>query len=486
MKQLKKRFNSKSEDIDIGSPSALTHKLHVDNELTWVLDDPAQSFVFLEKLGEGSFGTVHKARHKDTGAIIAIKIVDIEVSNDEAASIKREIDILKRCKSDSIVNYFGSFTVGSQLWILMDYCAWGSVRDALEAAQRPLKEKEIAAVCAAAVKGLVYLHSMNIIHRDVKAANLLLDEQGTVKIADFGVSQQQLFSTLCKTGTGGTVVGTPHWMAPEVIRQTPYTTTADIWSLGITAIELAEGLPPYHDMNGVRAMFMVPRKPAPTLSDPKKWSKEFVAFVSACLTKEPEKRPKATDLLTKPFIIGAKGPDALKDLIASLKSKKKKNKSPSKDRQPYQSPVATPVKNIATSTIDEDDDEDYSTVRVTEDPQDGNGRASGGYPFLSSTGSVGIGSSMNTVQYNETSSVSSGIPTYTVKIHNSLKSLNKSLPTTLIPTFPRNSSQSIIGLNKKVDAETQTEGLQISASTRNFVVVLGMALALHVILRVVL
>jgi len=226
-----------SDDIEVSSPSALTHKIHVDNELSWVLEDPAKSFVFLEKLGEGSFGTVHKARHKDSGFILAIKIVDIDINNDEATSIKREIDILKRCKSDSIVNYFGSFTVNSQLWILMDYCAWGSVRDALEAAQRPLKEREIAAVCAASVKGLAYLHSMNIIHRDVKAANLLLDGQGTVKIADFGVSQQQLFSTLCK---GGTVVGTPHWMAPEVIRQTPYTTTADIWSLGITAIEMAE------------------------------------------------------------------------------------------------------------------------------------------------------------------------------------------------------------------------------------------------------
>lgn len=327
MKGLKRLIPSKgspsnSNNIVVSDPVSVVHKLHVDNEMTWSLEDPQNGFEFVEKLGEGSFGSVHKAVHKASGYTIAIKIVQIEFDADESSSIQREINILRSCKSKYVVSYFGSCKVNGELWIFMDYCALGSIRDALELAGRSLKEKEIATVCASALEGLDYLHKNNIIHRDMKAANLLMDESGGVKLADFGVSQQ-IFSTIAKSGT---IVGTPHWMAPEVIKQTPYNSTADVWSLGITAIELAEGFPPYHDVHPVRAMFLVQKKNPPNLTDPKKWSKEFVSFVQACLHKDADERPTARELIKHPFITGAKGPESLKDLIALATKNKKKVK----------------------------------------------------------------------------------------------------------------------------------------------------------------
>jgi len=463
------------ENFEITSPSSMNHKLHVDRELTWTIEDPSKSFKFLEKLGEGSFGSVHKALHIDSKVVLAIKVVDIGISDEEANSIKKEIDILKMCKSESIVNYYGSCAVGPQLWILMDYCAWGSLRDALELCQRPLKEREIAAVCAAAVKGLVYLHGLKIIHRDVKAANLLLDENGVVKLADFGVSQQKLFSTLCgcDNKAGSTVVGTPHWMAPEVIRQLPYTSTADIWSLGITAIELAEGLPPYHEMNPVRAMFMVPRKPPPQLTDPKKWSREFQNFISACLTKEGDKRPKAADLLKHPFIVGSKGPDALKDLISlAAKNKNKKKKKVSKE-QGYKPP------NV---TIESEDE--YATM-VFNTRENGNGNFDS--PSATATSfdgsSVASGSVSGTVQYNDVANPLPPpfIPTFTVKVGSTIK--NTSTPPKKFPTL----RQSMMPTSAKVlignSASTQTEGVYIGVNMTNVGIMVGLSLVLHVILK---
>jgi len=302
----------------VGAPQQLSHKLHVDANLSWhPKEDPVNSFVFQEKIGEGSFGSVHKVLHKDSQAIIAIKVVQLD-EFDDSSDLKQEIDILKKCNSDYVVSYFGTCSVGPCLWILMDFCAMGSVRDILEVAQHTLEETEIAYISSCALKGLAYLHDAGVIHRDVKGANLLVTEHGGVKIADFGVSTQ-LYTTLCST-----VVGTPHWMAPEIIRQVPYSNAADIWSIGITAIELAEGLPPYHNVNAVRAMFMISRKEPATLSDPKRWSKEFNSFVGTCLQRDPKNRPTALTLLQHPFITANKGYTALKDLITEVQKKKKK------------------------------------------------------------------------------------------------------------------------------------------------------------------
>jgi len=322
-KGLKKHFGLSHRElsstaVEVGAPQQLSHKLHVDTNLSWhPKEDPVNSFVFQEKLGEGSFGSVHKVLHKDSQSVIAVKVVQMD-EFDDSSDLKQEIEILRKCNSEYVVSYFGTCSVGPCLWILMDYCAMGSLRDILEVAQRTLEEQEIAYICSCALKGLAYLHDQDVIHRDVKGANLLITEHGGVKIGDFGVSTQ-LYSTLCST-----VVGTPHWMAPEIIRQVPYSNAADIWSIGITAIELAEGLPPYHNVNAVRAMFMISRKDPPTLTDSKKWTKEFPSFISACLQKDPKCRPTALTLLQHPFITANKGHSALKDLIAEVQKKKKK------------------------------------------------------------------------------------------------------------------------------------------------------------------
>jgi len=321
LKMLGKIFNksSSSKHIDISHPIDTTHTLHVDSNLNWG-EKGSQAFEIEEKLGEGSFGVVYRARHKDSGYPLAIKDFDV-YDVEEADPIAKEIEILKKCNHPHVVSYFGSCSPPSKLWILMDYCGLGSLNDVMNSLDRPFKEKEIALICQQSLVGLIYLHSKQIIHRDVKAANILLTDNGRIKIADFGVSQQ-ILSTFSK----GSIAGTPYWMAPEILKQEKYSNKVDVWSLGITAIEIAEGSPPLIDINPVRAMYMVPRRPPPTLKEPKKWSKEFNSFIETCLVKEIDKRPTPVELLEHPFIQGAK-PDALKDLVQTLiKSRKRKSK----------------------------------------------------------------------------------------------------------------------------------------------------------------
>jgi serine/threonine protein kinase len=222
------------------------------------------------------------------------------------------------------VSYFGSCATEKKLWILMDYCGLGSVRDVMETCKRTLTEKEIACVCAGTLQGLHYLHThfeQPIIHKDIKSANILLTEQGEFKLADFGVSQQ-ILTTLCL----GYLEGTPHFMAPEIGNASRFNFKADIWSLGITAIEMADGRPPYADINIMRAIHMIRRHSPPTLKDPKKWSKDFNDFISRCLVKDFDARSTAEELLQHPFILGAR-PQAMRDLCHEAVKAKKKARS---------------------------------------------------------------------------------------------------------------------------------------------------------------
>lgn len=268
-------------------------------------DEAQQSWLLLDKLGEGSFGKVFKARDELTNQLAAVKIVPLEQDTGE---VGREIEMLKRCKSANIVQYFGSLTKDGELWIIMEYCAGSSLADIVEARGRCLNEPQIAAALAGTLNGLCYLHSQtpSLIHRDVKAGNLLLAEDGVVKLADFGVSAA-ISSTLSKRGT---VIGTPFWMAPEVIRGgsdgPSYNTKADVWSLGITAIELAEGHPPNSDMHPLRAIFLIPTRPPPRLANPSDWSPDFAAFVERCLQHDAAQRPSTAELAAHSFIAKAR------------------------------------------------------------------------------------------------------------------------------------------------------------------------------------
>jgi serine/threonine kinase 3 len=201
---------------------------------------------------------------KQSGVILAVKVIEIGRNN---TSIAKEVDLLKRVNHKNTVKYYGSCMKDSEIWIIMDFCGGGSVHDLLEFTIIP--EKPLQWILSSAMDGLAYLHSINIIHRDIKSANILLTEDGFVKIADFGVSDQ-VSQTIC----ANTVVGTPYWMAPEVITGKDYNTSADIWSLGITAIEMAEGGPPVARAfpNPMRAMFKIPFLPPPTLYEPNKFS----------------------------------------------------------------------------------------------------------------------------------------------------------------------------------------------------------------------
>ncbi|XP_060934939.1 misshapen-like kinase 1 isoform X5 [Limanda limanda] len=272
------------------------------------LRDPAGIFELVEVVGNGTYGQVYKGRHVKTGQLAAIKVMD--VTEEEEEEIKLEINMLKSYSHHrNIATYYGAFIKKEpagqdhQLWLVMEYCGAGSVTDLVKKTKgNCLKEDWIAYICREVLRGLSHLHSHHVIHRDIKGQNVLLTENAEVKLVDFGVSAQ-----LDKTiGRRNTFIGTPYWMAPEVIAcdenpDATYDYRSDLWSLGITALEMAEGAPPLCDMHPMRALFLIPRNPPPKLKS-KKWSKRFLSFVDNCLVKNHLHRPATDALLRHAFI----------------------------------------------------------------------------------------------------------------------------------------------------------------------------------------
>ncbi|KAG5284316.1 hypothetical protein AALO_G00025380 [Alosa alosa] len=282
--------------------------------------NPNDIWEIIGELGDGAFGKVYKAKNKETGALAAAKVIETKC-DEELEDYIVEIDILASCDHQYIVKLLDAFYHDTKLWIMIEFCPGGAVDATMLELDRGLREPQIQVICRQMLEALVYLHSKKIIHRDLKAGNVLLMLDGEIKLADFGVSAKNT-KTLQRRDS---FIGTPYWMAPEVVmcetmKDAPYDYKADIWSLGITLIELAQIEPPHHELNPMRVLLKIAKSEPPTLEQPAKWSKDFKDFLKKSLDKNPETRPSASQLLEHPFVKGMTSNRPLRELVAEAKA----------------------------------------------------------------------------------------------------------------------------------------------------------------------
>ncbi|XP_056327005.1 STE20-like serine/threonine-protein kinase isoform X3 [Danio aesculapii] len=282
--------------------------------------NPEDFWEIVGELGDGAFGKVYKAQNKQTGILAAAKVIDTK-TEEELEDYMVEIDILASCDHQYIVKLLDAFYFESKLWILIEFCAGGAVDAVMLELERPLTEPQIRVVCKQSLEALVYLHENKIIHRDLKAGNILFTSDGDIKLADFGVSAKNT-KTLQRRDS---FIGTPYWMAPEVVmcetsKDRPYDYKADIWSLGVTLIELAQIEPPNHEMNPMRVLLKIAKSEPPTLASPSRWSPEFSDFLRKALDKNVDNRWSALQLLQHPFVSSLVDNKPLRELIAEAKA----------------------------------------------------------------------------------------------------------------------------------------------------------------------
>ncbi|XP_071778159.2 STE20-like serine/threonine-protein kinase isoform X4 [Centroberyx gerrardi] len=282
--------------------------------------NPEEIWEIIGELGDGAFGKVYKAQNKQNGTLAAAKVIDTK-TEEELEDYMVEIDILASCDHHYIVKLLDAFYFEGKLWILIEFCAGGAVDAIMLELERPLTEPQIRVVCKQTLEALAYLHENKVIHRDLKAGNILLSLDGDVKLADFGVSAKNT-KTLQRRDS---FIGTPYWMAPEVVmcetsKDRPYDFKADIWSLGVTLIELAQIEPPNHEMNPMRVLLKIAKSEPPTLMHPSRWSPEFNDFLRKALDKNVDNRWGTLQLLQHPFVSRVANSKPLRELIAEAKA----------------------------------------------------------------------------------------------------------------------------------------------------------------------
>uniref|UniRef100_A0A8C5CNK6 non-specific serine/threonine protein kinase n=1 Tax=Gadus morhua TaxID=8049 RepID=A0A8C5CNK6_GADMO len=299
----------------IGSEKKKKQYEHVHRD-----ENPEEIWDIIGELGDGAFGKVYKAQNKQTGVLAAAKVIDTK-TEEELEDYMVEIEILASCDHHNIVKLLDAFYYDSKLWILIEFCGGGAVDAVMLELERPLTEPQIRVVCRQTLQALLYLHNNKIIHRDLKAGNILLSINGDVKLADFGVSAKNT-KTLQRRDS---FIGTPYWMAPEVVmcetsKDRPYDYKADIWSLGVTLIELAQVEPPNHEMNPMRVLLKIAKAEPPTLMQPSRWSPAFSDFLRRCLDKNVDNRWSTAQLLQHPFVSSVVDSKPLRELIAEAKA----------------------------------------------------------------------------------------------------------------------------------------------------------------------
>nr|XP_015800376.2 STE20-like serine/threonine-protein kinase isoform X2 [Nothobranchius furzeri] len=304
--------------------------------------DPEDIWEIIGELGDGAFGKVYKAQNKQNGTLAAAKVIDTK-TEDELEDYMVEIDILASCNHHHIVKLLDAFFFQGKLWILIEFCAGGAVDAIMLELERPLTEPQIRVVCRQTLEALIYLHENKVIHRDLKAGNILLSLDGDVKLADFGVSAKNTNSLQRRHS----FIGTPYWMAPEVVmcetsKDRPYDYKADIWSLGVTLIELAQIEPPNHEMNPMRVLLKIAKSEPPTLMQPSRWSPEFRDFLRKALDKNVDNRSSAAQLLQHPFVTSVTDSRPLRELIAEAKAEVTEEIEDSKEEEEEEEPD-TPV-----------------------------------------------------------------------------------------------------------------------------------------------
>ncbi|EAX89323.1 STE family protein kinase [Trichomonas vaginalis G3] len=289
--------------MKISKPVAVTHNLHVDRDMKWTFDPsvkPEDNFQIIREIGRGGFGAVYEMLHTQSGYRLAGKVVNEEsMSSSAKQSLLKEIDLLKKINSPYTVQYFGNIIFNKQQMILMEYCDRGSFRDMIDYRNLCLTEKQAAIVIKDVLSGILILHTKHkVLHRDIKAANILLMSDGGIRLTDFGISRDFSGGTLNTMSS----IGTPYWMAPEVINSQPYSYPADIWSIGATTIELVEGAPPYCELEPTKAMMNIAAHGFPGFRAPRAVTKEFKDFIAHTMSKDPKNRCTIPQLLKHPWI----------------------------------------------------------------------------------------------------------------------------------------------------------------------------------------